>query len=189
MNSKIIPIGLIITCSILISCVLTIGENNKSSETSICLQVPDIFQENDLIGTWKTVYGLEGLTDILVIKNDGTYDHEFINSNTGYHYESTGNKWRLEYKTTGEEYLHLKNMQFCGGSEETCIDPSTKMGFYDACESQWLTMDGEFILGVVGYKDVIKGDVIRGIGLKIFKPSGWEFYDQYYTLENPSEIK
>jgi hypothetical protein len=132
-----------------------------------------------LIGTWVVDFAGESRTDTLKIHEDGTYRQLFINSNINYRYESPWYKWWLEDKPTGEKYLHLENMLFCGGGEEKCGDPKTKDSFYDFCEDKWLEMDGEFVLAVIGDENANKG-----IGLQVFKPLGSEFYSAIYTLQN-----
>ena len=181
-NKKFLHI-LLLFCALSVACTITIFENNKStSREKYCLPVPDNFQESDLVGTWKTKYGLDGHIDTIFIHDDGTYDHRYVDSNINYQYESTNNHWTVEIRSTGEAYLHLENMLFCGGSEETCVDPKNYLGFYDSCEDKFVEMDGEYVLAVI-----VNKSPTRGIDLETLTPSGWEFYTAIWTLQQPDQ--
>lgn len=185
MKKRILSILFIFSCLFIFACsIIKQTEIRPNAGLNYCEPLPKSFQLSDLIGSWHTTYLGSSRKDTLAIKDNGIYTQTFVNEETGYQYENIGNKWRLEFRATGEGYLHLEKMFFCGEATETCVDPQTIMGFYDACEGTWLKMEDEFILAVIGDKDAD-----RGIGLLVLKPSGWDFYDAIYTLQGTNDEK
>jgi hypothetical protein len=181
-NKKFLYIVLLF-CGLSVACTITIFENKKStSHEKYCIPIPGNFQESDLVGTWKTSYVDDTRSDTIIIHDDGTYDHRFVNSNINYQYDSINNHWTVEIRSSGEAYLHLENMLFCGGSEDTCVDPKTYLGFYDSCEDKYVQMDGEYVLAVIDNKSSA-----MGIDLETLTPSGWDFYTAIWNLQQPDQ--
>ncbi len=160
---------------------ITISQGTKTEEPMTanwrCDQVPDTFQDTDLIGIWQTRFGTSR-TDTLNLSENGYYIHTFSNESTGYHYKSEPQEWWVERRDSDGTYVHFERMLYCGGVSG-CIDPQEKPGYYDYCSDHWFEMDGEFILAVIG-----DPSVPRGIWLRHMRPAGNEtFFAEYILMD------
>jgi hypothetical protein len=133
-------------------CGFEIKENSYTA--GLCPPLPDEFQESDLYGTWSAEYG--AATDVIEIREDGTYRQMYIRHSDGYEFENSGNQWWLESRDSGGLYLHLEGMRRCDSSDQTCYDLSGGGGgraYWDFCEDRLVTMPDEVIVMVTGVAD------------------------------------
>ena len=126
---------------------------NKSSQNGVltnCPLPPLEFIPENLVGTWKT--GWSKRNDTLIIKENGTYKQIIHVETPAYDYESDWLPWTLEETENGIPKLHLVGMRLCvywpqadcaqpGGGESDC---------YDFCSEEWMQMNNEGILLVLG---------------------------------------
>ena len=63
-------------------------------------------KESDLFGVWEAVYGKD-VVDLIEIRADGTYKQTYIDTKTGYKYETPWNEWKLEAFPDGRVWLYL----------------------------------------------------------------------------------
>ena len=64
-------------------------------------------------------------------------------------YEGEPHRWHLEYSDAGIPYLRLEDFRFCGMNPEIPCQV-TDGGGYDICRDQWVEMQGEGILILLG---------------------------------------
>lgn len=117
-----------------------------------CRPLPETFQEPDLIGTWQVSHEAATSTDMIILREDGTYRQMYEKSN-GRRYESSWNRWQVERRPGGGLYVHLEGMRYCDSIDEDCERHEGGGGdwlFYDFCEDRVLKMRGEVILAIVG---------------------------------------
>jgi hypothetical protein len=140
-----------------------------------CLPVPISFEREDLVGTWVADFGGGTGVDTLQLYSNGTFEQTYTHGGANYRYDGELGQWSLERRDSGGLYLHLSGMKFCA-FEDRCIDPgleSDSAGYFDYCEREFVKMNGEFILAVVGPDSRLYDDKpSRGIVLKLFKPPG-----------------
>lgn len=153
-----------------------------------CLPVPETFQQQDLVGTWVADFSGGTGTDTLHLYADGTFEQSYEDASTNYRYKGELGQWSLENRASGGLYLHLQGMKFCA-FEDHCMDPGLMNefgGFRDYCEREFVQMNGEYILAVVGADPrLYLNEPHRGVVLKSFRPSGWEFFFHEYVLQAP----
>jgi hypothetical protein len=65
------------------------------------------FEASNLIGIWEAHYSFVAGTEVLVFKEDGTYQQIYDDSN-GCLYVSPWNEWDIERRTDGRVWIHLK---------------------------------------------------------------------------------
>lgn len=147
-----------------------------------CAPLPDTFQEDDLVGTWRAKY--LNRTDTLIVRADGTYRQEYRGS--VFEYSGPWEKWYLEQRPSGGLYMHLEGMRYCLGTNSICQLPGGGGGSFmyrDPCEGRLITdMFGEVILvvqgsaglEVVGVKSAPRGIVLRQ--MRFSTPSGDHFF-------------
>jgi hypothetical protein len=141
-----------------------------------CIPPPGTFREADLTGTWRATYSAAGTTEEVTLRVDGTYRQMYQRSD-GYHFESSWQRWWLEYRPSGGIYLHLDGMHYCRLTGEVCAMPDgggRDALFHDKCEGRLLEMRGEVVLAVVGTKGTRNPSIIgapRGIALMHMLPS------------------
>jgi hypothetical protein len=72
---------------------------------------PSDFDEEELVGSWKTSYGRR--TDELILRGDGTFKQVYRDPTQGdYVYETSWNEWGLERFTDGRIRLHLQGARY-----------------------------------------------------------------------------
>lgn len=150
-----------------------------------CEPLPISFSEDDLVGTWSSVYGRDARKDTLTIRADGTYKQNFNNDVTGFNYESSWNAWKLEQKATGGIYIHFDGMRFCGFLDE-CKPPEDvfTLMFEDVCSGEFLSISEEMLLIVVGEPGFPPSipEPLRGIALLHLRYPGSEGPPFQFTL-------
>jgi len=157
------------------ACATSVPEP-KETAGWLCRSLPESLKESDLIGTWQATYTAAGTTEEIILRVDGTYRQVYQRSN-GYHYESSWQRWWIEHRPSGGDYLHLEAMRYCRLTAEVCAMPEGGGGdrlFHDACEDRLLEMGGEVVLAVVGTKGTRHPSVIdapKGIALMHMLPS------------------
>jgi len=117
-----------------------------------CTPPPPTFGTPDLVGEWQVTHEAAVVSDILVLREDGTYRQVYQKSN-GYRYEGPWQLWWVERRPSGGLYLHLKGMRYCDALDEVCADPKGGTGdllLYDWCEDRLLTVHEEVILNIIG---------------------------------------
>lgn len=122
-----------------------------------CPPLPKTFQESHLIGTWQAEYGAGTSIDTLILREDETYKQIYARHTDGYRYESTWNRWWLEYRASGGLYLHLDKMRRCDMWEELCYKEGGGGGdwlYWDYCEDRVIRMPGEVVLMVTGVTEI-----------------------------------
>jgi hypothetical protein len=137
--------------------------------------VPDTFDEADLVGTWQAKYGTSR-TDTITFKADGTYQQIFQSPLDNYYYESSWNKWYIEYAPPEMPKLYLKDMRYCTSIYycETTGSGDTQI-YYDFIDREVVRLTGEVILRITGDEDNPKG--IRLWQLQIDEDDGPEFFN------------
>ncbi len=101
------------------------------------------------MGTWFA--GNPDHSDTLIIRNDGSYKqivHIKFPKQSPLEYESDWQPWHLESKEN-IVYLHLDGMSFCGMNSEISCNVRSGGG-YDFCRDEYLPMNDEGILLVLG---------------------------------------
>jgi len=140
-----------------------------------CRSLPDAFQESDLIGTWQAEYGVGTDADIIVLRQNGTYDQIYTCyvCEPSISFENLGNQWWLEHRASGGIYLHLEGMRRCNFTDELCLQEGGGGGnrfYWDYCEDRGVKMPGEVVLMVIGTAEDEK-DIPLGIKLAHMPPS------------------
>jgi hypothetical protein len=126
----------------------------RVSSGSFCPPLPEEFRESDLYGMWSAEYG--AATDVIEIREDGTYRQMYTRHSDGYAFENSWNQWWLESRVSSGLYLHLEGMRRCDSSDETCYDLSGGGGdwaYWDFCEDRLVTMPNEVTVMVTGVPD------------------------------------
>jgi hypothetical protein len=187
---KILLFGLLLV-SIASACASIPFTNVRKSTPSIstssqkCPSLPTNFTDTDLIGVWKASYAGGADTDMLVIREDGTYRQIYDYPSANFHYESPWQQWSIEDRTSGYLRLHLQGMHRCDVLLSTCerknggLDPAEFISI-DYCENQVIEMPDEVVLIVTGVPENEKNSFLREIELRQTRISGsdwtWSFH-------------
>lgn len=168
------------------ACKATVPKPTEKTGWS-CRPLPESFQESHLIGIWHNAGEAGTATDEIILREDRTYKQMYQKSN-GYRYESSWQRWWIEYRPRGGIYLHLEGMRYCHSTDQECARLDGGGGdwwFHDVCEGRLLEMRGEVVLAVVGTKGTrhpIIVDAPRGIALMHMLPSS-DTTSSYFVLE------
>ncbi len=115
-----------------------------------CGPLPETFQESDLVGVWQVTHEAAVSTDVIVLRENGTYKQTYQKSK-GFRYDSPWNHWWIEHRPSGGIYIHLEGMRYCHITDEVCAMPEGGGGerlFWDFCEDRVLEMEGEVVLAI-----------------------------------------
>lgn len=150
MNRNLLFLALFLALSM--SACSAIEQNNQANSCPF----PANFQEQDVIGTWKT--GLPERNDTLIFREDMTYKQIVHVRNPAFDYESDWLPWSLKISESGVPYLYLEEMRLCVYWEGVdCQKPGGgKDDWYDFCKKEWVQMPNEGILIVLGPPKGIK---------------------------------
>jgi len=116
-----------------------------------CPQLPEAFQETDLVGAWQASYG--AAKDTLLVMADGTYKQLYTRDSDGYAFESSWNRWWLERRASGGLYMHFGGMRRCDETDELCSrieGGGGDLSWWDFCEDRLVMMPNEVILMITG---------------------------------------
>jgi len=147
----------------------------------LCLELPESFSTDDLIGTWIASYSLND-TDTIIINADGTYKQIYDDPDSSLFYESDWANWTIEFRESGYARLHLKGMRRAGEVASVFervgggVDPELYTSI-DYCENEVVEMPEEIILIVTGASE----DNTHGIALRQVRLAGsdWTWSFQY----------
>jgi hypothetical protein len=143
-------VGLCFVCAFLYEVVLPLLLPAERENGPRCSSFADMIDESKLIGTWFA--GNPDHSDTLIIKDSGLYKqlvHIEFPEQSPIDYESDWQSWHLEYSEENIGYLHLDGMSFCGMN--SAISCSVRDGGgYDFCRDEYLPMNDEGILLVLG---------------------------------------
>jgi hypothetical protein len=166
---------LLLVLMLVCTCGPTLPEPTTSGAWR-CTLPPETFQASDLVGTWHAISEAGVVSDVLVLREGGTYRQVYEKS-SGYRYESDWNRWWIEQRDSGGLYLHLDHMRYCDLTDEDCRRPGGGGGdwpFWDPCENRPLEMRGEVILtvrGTEGSRHPLLENAPRGIYLRHMQPN------------------
>jgi hypothetical protein len=111
------------------------------------------FDETMLVGQWRA--GFEGSTDLLIIREDGTYKQITQLDALDFYEESEWQNWNVTYGPSGIPHLHLEGMRLCVPYRLPSCElrgiPETS--WWDFCEDEIVKMSDEGILLAVGVPD------------------------------------
>ena len=163
-----------------------LGSKDQANQESRCPKIYKEFSESDLAGTWSA--RTPGKTDRLIIRSNGTY-RQIVNiehaDGTGIDYESDWQPWYIEISEDDIPYLHLTNYAFCGMNARISCSKRNGGG-HDFCRDEYIAMEGEGILLVLGpsSSEEISPEVLTQDYIILFYPLGdqgswgYEFVEQ-----------
>lgn len=129
---------------------------------------PAPFAEADLIGTWSATYGSPTTTDTIILHADGTYQQVFQSPELDYYYESSWNKWQLEYSSSGKPKVHFEGMRYYDSLREIGerggrYADGEPVAFFDIdeAEDEGFKMLDKVILRVNGDDHAPRGIILR----------------------------
>ncbi len=110
--------------------------------------------EMDLVGIWESHYSSWKGVELLVIKDDGTYQQIYEDSK-GYLYISEIEKWHLEPQNSGRLFLRfVKGRYFPEGPNWASLlgtdplHPNLLYSYFDPKDNSAIVMDNELLLEV-----------------------------------------
>lgn len=113
------------------------------------------FQTSDLVGIWEAHYTYVTGIEMLVFKEDGTYQQIYEGLND-YLYVSSWNEWQVERRVDGRIWVYLEGGRwFPEGPEIADLEgmdpfrPETVHHFYDHATNSSVAMQGRLILDVI----------------------------------------
>ncbi len=186
--------GILMVLSLLTACLQITNLPDRFGEveatdtpTANCPPLPENFKEADLIGTWVAEYGGLYATDMLVLREDGTYKQIYDDPEAGFHYESDWHTWWVELREVGYLWLHLDGMRRCDGFYEDCKREGGGTGrrTIDECEFVDIPQRGEVILVVTGASE--KEHPPRSIWLRQTRLAGSEWYYSFRLQEEEEQ--
>jgi hypothetical protein len=128
-----------------------------------CPPLPDSFTSSDLVGTWKAEYFGGLATDLLIIREDGTYKQIYQSDPLGF--ESDWQPWWLDRDSEGYALLHLEGMRRCDDLETICNNPGGGLPSgelaINICKDEYIAYSGEVVLFVFA-------SPLRPRGLELF---------------------
>lgn len=149
--------------------------------TSACVQQetfedpPVDFQELDLVGIWEAHYDGPGTgVDSLVIRPDGTFQHEYNSFETLY-FKSPWNKWWIERFEDGRIYVHLRGARFYNQGVRIGSDEGHKT-FHDPVHDIYVEVGRELVLSVRTASDAAGGLVLKHLRYGAESVYSDEFY-------------
>jgi hypothetical protein len=181
-----ISLLLVILCLFCYACNPPIFRDDNMKNQ--CQPLPRGFSNASLTGTWIAESLVQGITDTLYIRADGTYKqiiHIGKPNPNDIDYESDWQSWRFEPRPNGTGYLHMEGFRGCAATpEESCeMVNNGKTPQADACEGKWMEPDpaaGENVLVVNGYPFLDPNQKIsHPFSLTLFRgfeSSSWEYY-------------
>ncbi len=154
--------------------VLLLSACRSPTSNQRCPPLPATFKESDLIGTWIADYG-RGDTDILELRDDGTYKQTYSNPLTGFRFESDWRKWHVEHRASGYLRLHMEGMRQCSDISSLCRNASGGNGDLipiDYCEGAGARSEDEVILIATGVSENNVPFAPRGVWLRQMRLAG-----------------
>ncbi len=107
---------------------------------------------SDLVGVWEADYSLADGIEILIFREDGTYQQVY-EDHDGYLYVSSWNGWTVSQGADGRVWVYLEGGRwFPHGPEVADLEgmdpsrPSQPHHFYDPVTNGFITMEGRLIL-------------------------------------------
>jgi len=165
----------------LIACINQVEDDKRYDQ--LCLDLPETFSPDDLLGTWVASYSLNDI-DTIIINADGTYKQIYDDPDADLFYESDWADWTIEFRESGYARLHLKGMKRAG--EDASVFERVDGGvdselytFIDYCENEVVEMPNEIILIVTGSSN----DNPRGIALRHVRLAGSDWTWSFRYLE------
>jgi hypothetical protein len=155
-------------------------------QESRCPPIFNEFSDFEIVGTWNATS--VGKSDTLIIRSNGTY-RQIVNivraEGPGIDYESDWHPWHIKMSEDNIPYLHLTNFAFCGMNVRISCS-KRNCGGHDFCRDEYMKMDGEGILLVLGpsSSEEISPDLLPQYYINLFYPLGdqgswaYEFVEQ-----------
>jgi len=169
----------VIASALLLACT-PLPERDTTPE---CPELPSTFRLEDLVGTWAASYSLND-SDLLLIRDDGTYTQIYDDPDARRHYESGWLKWDIEFRESNFARLHLNGMRRAGdldsifNRESGGVDPELFTAI-DYCENEVVEMPDGVVLIVTGATYVTP----RGIVLRQTRLAGSEWTWSFELME------
>ena len=154
------------------------------TQPSGCIPPPEGFSEVDLVGTW-IAQRLDN-TDMLIIKENGTYKQIIHIESPTVDYESNWQTWRIEYGGSGIPYLYMDGLRMCVYLlESDCGRAGSDGGaWWDFCEKEAVDMpSGGGVLIVLGVSEQIRKpsrDTLLMLPIRFTDAGAWT-----YELQEP----
>lgn len=118
-------------------------------DTSVWLEEPEA---PDLVGIWEAHYPLDNGVEVLVFREDGTYQQAYENRE-GYLYVSDWSEWTISRAVNGRVWVYLEGGRwFPEGPEVAALEgmdplrPNDLHHFYDPATNGSITMQNRLIL-------------------------------------------
>jgi hypothetical protein len=175
----------VLPCLLCFMCTFFIFQKDTSEHG--CTPLFKGFTNKDLVGTWIAHSSVQGITDTLYIRADGTYKqiiHMGKPNPVDIDYEGNWQQWRFEPRPNGTGYLYMEGLRGCAADPEYSCDwiNDGTVPQADACESKWMEPDpvGEEVLVVYGFSSLGPNEKIsHPFTLTLFRgfeSSSWDYY-------------
>ena len=174
-----LALALLLPAGLAIACQFPTNSSPPPDGTWHCTHPPAGFRTSDLLGTWRIAGQDDTSTDLVTLREDGTF-LQHIRLGDYYSYEAPPSTWWIDRRPSGGLYVHLDNARYCLGTDQACFLPEGGAGdelFFDYCEGVILEMHEEVILALVGVgeeeaRNPFLADAPRGIFLLHMSPDG-----------------